>query len=205
MEYYADVLNSIGFNAETKIISAETYFTTIGDRSVKAQTGWANWFQDYPHPADFIDILSEPDKVVATGNNNYSYNAADKELADKINGSRRRAGAHAGGQEQWGRGRQGDPGEGLLGPVRHPQAVDVHSRAHGLRELQGRAARRTPTTGSVLPEVGQGARNRAVLDDGRRAGNSTRRVDRRTGPVAACRRRLRRNRVSQLAAPACSS
>ena len=79
------MLNQIGLKAKTKIISGETYFTTIGDRSVKAQTGWANWFQDYPHPSDFIDILLNPDKVVATGNNNYSYNAKDKELADKIN------------------------------------------------------------------------------------------------------------------------
>lgn len=85
VEYYADVLNSIGFKAKTKIISAETYFATIGDRSVKAQTGWANWFQDYPHPANFIDVLLNPTKVVATGNNNYSYNAADKELGAKIN------------------------------------------------------------------------------------------------------------------------
>jgi peptide/nickel transport system substrate-binding protein len=85
VEYYADVLNDIGLKAKVKIISAETYFTTVGNRSVKAQTGWANWFQDYPHPADFIDVLVNPDNVVATGNNNYSYNARDKELARKIN------------------------------------------------------------------------------------------------------------------------
>ena len=85
VEYLADTLNKIGLKAKVKIVPAETYFTTIGDRSVKAQTGWANWFQDYPHPSDFIDVLLNPDKVVATGNNNYSYNAADKELAKKIN------------------------------------------------------------------------------------------------------------------------
>jgi peptide/nickel transport system substrate-binding protein len=55
---------------------------------VKAQTGWANWFQDYPHPADFIDVLLNPDNVVGTGNNNYSYNAKDKELARKINAAK---------------------------------------------------------------------------------------------------------------------
>jgi peptide/nickel transport system substrate-binding protein len=84
VEYYADVLNEIGLEAETKIVSGETYFTTIGDRSVKPQTGWANWFQDYPHPADFIDILLNPNNVVDTGNNNYSYNADDKEFAERI-------------------------------------------------------------------------------------------------------------------------
>jgi peptide/nickel transport system substrate-binding protein len=85
VEYYADVLNQLGFKAKTKIISAETYFATTGDRSVHAQTGWANWFQDYPHPADFVDVLVNPDKVVATGNNNYSYNASDHKLAAEIN------------------------------------------------------------------------------------------------------------------------
>jgi peptide/nickel transport system substrate-binding protein len=85
VEYYADVLNEIGLDAKVKIIAGSTYFATIGDRSVKAQTGWANWFQDYPHPADFIDVLVNPDNVVETGNQNYSYNAKDKELARKIN------------------------------------------------------------------------------------------------------------------------
>jgi peptide/nickel transport system substrate-binding protein len=85
MEYYADTLNKIGLNAKLKNVPAEEYFVTIGTRKIKAQTGWANWFQDYPHPADFIDILLNPDNVVATGNNNYTYNANDKELAQEIN------------------------------------------------------------------------------------------------------------------------
>jgi peptide/nickel transport system substrate-binding protein len=84
IEYYTDVLNSIGLKAKSKIISAETYFATIGNRKTKAQTGWANWFQDYPHPSNFIDVLVNPNKVVESGNNNYSYNAADKELGAKI-------------------------------------------------------------------------------------------------------------------------
>jgi peptide/nickel transport system substrate-binding protein len=85
MEYYADTLNKIGLKAKIKNIPAEEYFVTIGTRKNKPQTGWANWFQDYPHPADFIDVLLNPDRVVATGNNNYTYNANDKKLAKMIN------------------------------------------------------------------------------------------------------------------------
>ena len=85
MEYYTDVLNQIGLNAKLKNIPAEEYFVTIGTRKNKPQTGWANWFQDYPHPSDFIDILLNPDNVVDVGNNNYTYNANDKKLADMIN------------------------------------------------------------------------------------------------------------------------
>ena len=85
MEYYADTLNQIGLNAKIRNIPAEEYFVTIGTRKNKPQTGWANWFQDYPHPSDFIDILLNPDNVVDVGNNNYTYNADDKKLADMIN------------------------------------------------------------------------------------------------------------------------
>jgi peptide/nickel transport system substrate-binding protein len=85
MEYYADTLNQIGLNAELRNIPAEEYFVTIGTRKNRPQTGWANWYQDYPHPSDFIDILLNPDNVVDVGNNNYTYNANDKKLADMIN------------------------------------------------------------------------------------------------------------------------
>jgi peptide/nickel transport system substrate-binding protein len=85
MAYYADLLNKIGLKAKLKTIAAETYFTTIGDRSLKAQTGWSNWTEDYPHPADFIDVLLNPDNVVATGNNNFSYNASGRGFASRIN------------------------------------------------------------------------------------------------------------------------
>jgi peptide/nickel transport system substrate-binding protein len=101
IEYYADVLNEIGLDAEVRIIAASTYFTTVGDRGTKAQTGWYNWFQDYPHPADFIDILQNPDNVKATGNNNLQYNVKDKELARKINAAAAEPELTDEVQEQW--------------------------------------------------------------------------------------------------------
>jgi peptide/nickel transport system substrate-binding protein len=85
MAYYTDLLNRIGLKAKLKSIAAQTYFATIGDRSLKAQTGWSNWTEDYPHPADFIDVLLNPDNVVAVNNNNLSYNAFDRGFAGRIN------------------------------------------------------------------------------------------------------------------------
>jgi peptide/nickel transport system substrate-binding protein len=101
VEYYADVLNEIGLDAEVRIIPGETYFTTIGDRSTKAQTGFANWVQDYPHPADFIDVVVNPDNVAATGNNNWSYNVKDRELARKITAAAREPELTDEVAEQW--------------------------------------------------------------------------------------------------------
>jgi peptide/nickel transport system substrate-binding protein len=58
-EYYTDVLNEIGLDAEPKIIDGGVYFSTIGNAKTKAQTGYAGWFQDFPHPANFFQIVTE--------------------------------------------------------------------------------------------------------------------------------------------------
>jgi peptide/nickel transport system substrate-binding protein len=102
VEFYADILNSIGLKAKVKLVPGETYFTTVGDRSLKAQTGWYNWFQDYPHPADFIDILLNPNNIRATGNNNVSYNAGDTKLARMIEALNKESELTDDVQKRWG-------------------------------------------------------------------------------------------------------
>jgi peptide/nickel transport system substrate-binding protein len=84
VEYYAEVLEDLGFDVKTRFVPFETYAATVGDRSLKAQTGWFNWAQNYPHPADFIDNLLNPGNVVETGNINLSYNTKDRGLARRI-------------------------------------------------------------------------------------------------------------------------
>jgi peptide/nickel transport system substrate-binding protein len=56
-DYFRDVLNEIGFDAETKTLDQQVYFEQIGLKSTGAQTGFTDWFQDYPHPGDFIEVL----------------------------------------------------------------------------------------------------------------------------------------------------
>jgi peptide/nickel transport system substrate-binding protein len=55
IDYYRDMLNQIGFKAKTKILDPQVYFGTIGLKRTQAQTGFVNWFQDFPHPADFFE------------------------------------------------------------------------------------------------------------------------------------------------------
>jgi peptide/nickel transport system substrate-binding protein len=56
--YYQDVLNKLGFDAELKTVNANNYFTVIGNTSTAdLDTGWVNFFQDYPHPDDFFRQL----------------------------------------------------------------------------------------------------------------------------------------------------
>ncbi len=56
--YYQDLLKKLGFDAKLKIINADNYFTVIGNLSTPdLDTGWADWFEDYPHPNDFFEPL----------------------------------------------------------------------------------------------------------------------------------------------------
>jgi len=49
--YYADVLEKLGFDVNLKTINGDVYFQTIGNIATPdLDTGWANWFTDYPHP-----------------------------------------------------------------------------------------------------------------------------------------------------------
>lgn len=54
-DYQRDVLNQIGFKAKTKILDQQVYFGTVGLKKTQAQTGFTDWFQDFPHPADFFE------------------------------------------------------------------------------------------------------------------------------------------------------
>ncbi len=56
-DYFVDVLNEIGFDADVKTLDQQVYFSKIGQKSLQAQTGFTDWFQDYPHPGDFIEVL----------------------------------------------------------------------------------------------------------------------------------------------------
>ncbi len=70
--YLTDVLNSIGLKATEKIVNSAVYWTTIGNQATKAQIGFADWFQDYPHPLDWFDVLLNGERITQTHNNNYA-------------------------------------------------------------------------------------------------------------------------------------
>ncbi len=83
VEYLQDVLKKIGLDAKLKIIDAAIYWTTIGNQKTKAQIGFADWFQDYPHPLDWFDVLLNGTRITDTHNNNYS-NFNDGNVNQKI-------------------------------------------------------------------------------------------------------------------------
>ncbi len=71
--YYQDVLKKLGFNAKLKIINADNYFAVIGNLSTpELDTGWGDWFEDYPHPNDFFNPLFSGESILPTNNSNFS-------------------------------------------------------------------------------------------------------------------------------------
>ncbi len=70
VEYYADLLNKIGYKATPKLISDTTYFPTIGNAKTAPQTGFADWIQDFPNPADFY-LLLDANSIQPVNNENY--------------------------------------------------------------------------------------------------------------------------------------
>lgn len=77
-EYLSDVLNDIGLKAKPRIVEGSVYFTTIGNQKTKAQAGFANWFQDFPHPGNFF-FLVDGKSIQDTNNQNFG-NVDDPDL-----------------------------------------------------------------------------------------------------------------------------
>lgn len=71
--YYAEVLKEIGFRVHLKVVSADSYFSVIGRTSTpNLDTGWSDWFEDYPHPNDFFQPLLAGSSIRSTDNNNFT-------------------------------------------------------------------------------------------------------------------------------------
>jgi peptide/nickel transport system substrate-binding protein len=81
--YLVKVLDSIGLKAKQHIVPSAVYWATIGNEATNAQIGFADWFQDYPHPLDWFDVLLNGERITKTYNNNYA-NFDDKEVNAEI-------------------------------------------------------------------------------------------------------------------------
>ncbi len=84
--YYAGVLEEIGFKTTLKVLDPDNYFTVIGNTSTPdLDTGWANWFEDYPHPDDFLGPMLAEESIAPTNGTNlarYANPTLSKKLAE---------------------------------------------------------------------------------------------------------------------------
>jgi peptide/nickel transport system substrate-binding protein len=79
---YADMLTRMGFKAEPRIIDGGVYFATIGSAEESPQTGFANWYQDFPHPKNFM-FLVDGKSIQPTNSQNFG-NVDDPEITRGI-------------------------------------------------------------------------------------------------------------------------
>jgi peptide/nickel transport system substrate-binding protein len=70
--YLVSVLNRMGFHAHQRVVTASDYWSTLGEESTRAQIGFADWFQDYPHPLDWFGVLLNGQRIAPTHNDNYA-------------------------------------------------------------------------------------------------------------------------------------
>jgi peptide/nickel transport system substrate-binding protein len=71
-EYLAQQLSKIGWKPKLHELAGANYFTIIGNQSTKAQIMWTNWFEDYPYPTDWFDVLQNGANIHQIHNNNNS-------------------------------------------------------------------------------------------------------------------------------------
>jgi peptide/nickel transport system substrate-binding protein len=69
-EYLANQLTKIGYKTKLHLLSHQVYFQTIGNQATKAQAMFTDWYQDYPHPLDWFDVLLNGQRITKTHNNN---------------------------------------------------------------------------------------------------------------------------------------
>ena len=81
-EAYADMLTQMGLKATPKIVDGGVYFATIGNAKTAPQTGFANWFMDFPHPKNFF-FLVDGKTIQPTNNQNFG-NVDDPEITKGI-------------------------------------------------------------------------------------------------------------------------
>ncbi len=71
--YYAGQLWKIGLRPRLKVVSADNYFTVIGNRlTPNLDTGWSDWFADYAHPDDFFRPMLLGSGILPVNNGNFA-------------------------------------------------------------------------------------------------------------------------------------
>jgi peptide/nickel transport system substrate-binding protein len=69
VRHYVKLLRRLGFGADARLVPSSGYFATIGSPRANPQTGFARWFNDFPNPADFYEVVSVSSPAPASSAN----------------------------------------------------------------------------------------------------------------------------------------
>jgi len=57
VRHYVKLLRRLGYHADARLVQPSGYFAKIGSARTNPQTGFATWFNDFPNPADFYEVV----------------------------------------------------------------------------------------------------------------------------------------------------
>jgi peptide/nickel transport system substrate-binding protein len=83
-EYLAGQLSKIGWKTQLHELAGANYFVIVGNQATKAQIGFTDWFEDYPYPTDWFQVLQYGPNITQQHNNNNS-NVNFKDTNNTIN------------------------------------------------------------------------------------------------------------------------
>jgi peptide/nickel transport system substrate-binding protein len=69
VRYYVKLLRRLGYRARARLVEPSSYFARIGDPRTNPQTGFASWFNDFPNPSDFYQVVDAAPAGPAVGAN----------------------------------------------------------------------------------------------------------------------------------------
>jgi peptide/nickel transport system substrate-binding protein len=58
VRHYVKLLGGLGYRADARLVEPAHYYAKVGSQRVNPQTGFGSWFNDFPHPADFYEVVS---------------------------------------------------------------------------------------------------------------------------------------------------
>jgi peptide/nickel transport system substrate-binding protein len=72
--YYNGVLEELGFDTTLKVINARVYFPPVigSEDTPDLDTGWFNWYPDYPNPSNFFQPLLSGESIAPVFNTNFA-------------------------------------------------------------------------------------------------------------------------------------
>jgi len=83
-EYLGAQLSKIGWKTQMHEIASANYFVVVGNQATKAQIGFTDWYEDYPYPTDWFQVLEYGPNIHQIHNNNNS-NVNFKDTNNAIN------------------------------------------------------------------------------------------------------------------------
>jgi peptide/nickel transport system substrate-binding protein len=66
---YVKQLRRLGYRADARLVQPSGYYAKVASGRINPQTGLASWFNDFPNPADFYEVVSSGSSAATSGAN----------------------------------------------------------------------------------------------------------------------------------------